>query len=119
MLRLKLRNISKDHEFAPLERRFVREQGTAFDRSMIAISPGEGLNLFPLAVESEWSIEGQSFATLKPGETMETVIASETIVADRLTDEMTWRVRVRIGSYRTDVLGVRFSRIDVQEAGFE
>jgi hypothetical protein len=119
ILRLKLKNVSKDHEFAPLERRFLREQGTAFDRSTIATSPREELNLFPLAVESEWSIKGQQFTTLKPGETMETVIASEPGIADRLTDEMTWRARVRIGTYRRDVLGVRFSKIDVREAGLK
>jgi hypothetical protein len=115
ILRLKLKNVSKEHEFAPLERRFLREQTIAFDRSMIVTSPGKVLDLFPLAVESEWSIKGQSFATLKPGETMETVIASEPGIAGRLTDEMTWRVRVRIGTYRRDVLGVRFSEIDVQD----
>jgi hypothetical protein len=119
ILWLKLKNVSKEHEFAPLERRFLREQTIAFDRSMIVTSPGKVLDLFPLAVESEWSIKGQSFATLKPGETVETVIASEPGIAGRLTDEMTWRVRVRIGTYRRDVLGVRFSEIDVQEAGLE
>jgi hypothetical protein len=119
ILRLKLKNVSKEHEFAPLERRFLREQTIAFDRSMIVTSPGKALDLFPLAVESEWSIKGQQFTTLKPGETMETVIASEPDIADRLTDEMTWRVRVRIGTYRRDVLGVRFNEIDVQETGFK
>ena len=49
----------------------------------------------------------------KPGESVETLIASEPGAADRLTDEMTWRVRFRIGPYRTDVLGVRFTRSDV------
>ena len=70
-------------------------------------------------MESEWSIEGQTFAALSPGETVETVIASESGVAERLTDEMTWRIRLRIGIYRTDVLGVRFHEYDVEKAPAE
>ena len=58
---------------------------------------------------------GQEFTVLKPGESVETLIASEPGAADRLTDEMTWRVRLRIGPYRTDVLGVRFNKDDVED----
>ena len=115
VLRLKLKNISSDHEFAPLERRFVREQTAAVDRSTIVTSQGRAINLFPLAVDSEWLIEGQVFTMLKPGETVETLIASEPGVADRLTDDMTWHVRLRIGPYRTDVMGVRFDKSEIQE----
>ena len=49
VLRLKLKNISKDHAFAPLERRFLREQTSASDRSTIVTSRGQRINLFPLA----------------------------------------------------------------------
>jgi hypothetical protein len=115
VLRLRLKNVSQDQEFAPLETRFLREQGIALDRSTIATSQGKGINLFPLAVESEWSIEGQPLTALKPGETVESVIASEPGVSDRLTDEMIWRIRLRIGMYRTDVLGVRFNKHDIEE----
>ena len=119
VLRLRLKNVSRDQEFAPLDPRFLREQGAALDRSTIVRASGNGINLFPLAVDSEWSIEGQSFNVLKPGETVETVIASEPGVADKLTDEMVWRVRLRIGTYRTDVLGVRFNKHEIEEAGSE
>jgi hypothetical protein len=114
VLILNLKNISKDRTFAPLESRFVREQTSATDRSTIATSRGQGINLFPLAVDSEWSIVGQEFTVLKPGESVETVIASEPGAAGRLTDHMTWHVRLRIGPYRTDVLGVRFNKDDVE-----
>jgi len=110
ILRLRLTNTSKSHAFAPLERRFVREQTQGLDRSTIVTSDGKSINLFPLALESEWSILGQEFPVLKPGESVETSIASEPKVADRLTAEMTWRVHLRIGPYRTDVLGVRFDK---------
>ncbi len=115
VLRLKLTNISSAHEFAPLERRFIREQTAAVDRSTIVASQGRAIDLFPLAVDSEWLIEGQVFTTLKPGETVETLIASEPGVADRLTDDMTWHVRLRISPYRTDVMGVRFDKSEIQE----
>ena len=94
---------------------FFASKATAPDRSTIVTMPGKGINLFPLAVDSEWSIEGQSFSVLKPGETVETVIASEPGVADKLTDEMIWRIRLRIGTYRTDVLGVRFNKHEIEE----
>ncbi len=117
VLRLRLKNVSKDREFAPLDRRFLREQGTAPDRSTIVTSQGRAINLFPLAVESEWLIEGQAFTVLKPGETVETVIASEPGVENKLTDEMIWRIRFRVGTYRTDVLGVRFNKLEIEEPG--
>jgi hypothetical protein len=114
VLRLRLKNISKNDTFAPLELRFVREQASTLDRSMIATSPGQAINLFPLAVDSEWSIVGQKFTVLEPGKSVETLIASEPGAADRLTDLMTWHIRLRIAPYRTDVLGVRFNKDDVK-----
>jgi hypothetical protein len=114
VLRLRLKNISKNDTFAPLELRFVREQASTLDRSMIATSPGQAINLFPLAVDSEWSIVGQEFTVLEPGESVETLIASEPGAVDRQTDLMTWHVRLRITPYRTDVLGVRFNKDDVE-----
>ena len=115
VIRLKLKNISTNDTFAPLEPHFVREQALMPDRSTIATSSGQGINLFPLAVDSEWSIVGQDFTVLQPGESVETLIASEPEVAAKLTDDMTWRVRLRIGPYRTDVLGVRFKIDDLED----
>ena len=114
VLRLRLKNISKNDTFAPLELRFVREQASTLDRSMIATSPGQAINLFPLAVDSEWLIVGQKFTVLEPGKSVETLIASEPGAADRLTDLMTWHIRLRVAPYRTDVLGVRFNKNDVE-----
>ena len=67
----------RDRYLRALEPRFVREQASTPDRSTIATSQGQGINLFPLAVDSEWSIVGQDFTALKPGESLETLIASE------------------------------------------
>jgi hypothetical protein len=113
VLRLKLRNISTDHTFAPLERAFVREQTSALDRSSVRTLDDQCIKLFPLALESEWSIVGQEFPVLEPGNSVETLIGTEPGAADRLTGEATWRVRLRIGPYRSDVIGVRFDKNDV------
>jgi len=113
VLRLRLTNISKDHTFAPLEPVFLRDPISPLDRSYIETAKGGTISLFPLAIDSEWSILGQEFSALKPGESMETIIASEPAAADELSSEMTWRVRLRIGSYRTDLLGVRFTKVEV------
>jgi len=113
VLRLKLTNISKDHTFAPLERAFLRDPISPLDRSFIENAKGDTIGLFPLAIDSEWSILGQEFPELKPGESMETILASEPAATDELSSEMTWRVRLRIGSYRTDLLGVRFTKVEV------
>ena len=41
-------------------------------------------------------------------------MAAEPGSARNLADEMTWRVRLRIGVYRTDMLGVRFTKDEVR-----
>ncbi len=113
ILQLKLTNISGDQAFAPLDRALIRDQSSPLDRSQIAGSDGGTIRLFPLAVDSEWVIQGQDFRVLQPGETVETLVASEGVTDDRLAAEMTWRVRLRIGPYRTDVLAVRFIKDDI------
>jgi hypothetical protein len=113
-LRLKVTNVSKDQPITPLDRALIRDQSSPLDRSLIVVSPGRPIGLFPLAVDSEWLIQGQSFSPLQPGETAETLLASEAITDDRMSGEMSWRVRLRTGPYRTDILAVRFTKDDVQ-----
>ncbi len=110
MLKLRLTNVSGDHQFAPLDRLLIRGQNSPLDRSYIASSGPGKIRLFPLALDSEWAILGQSFPVLKSGESVETLVASEPVTEDRLQGELTWRIRLRVGPYRTDVLGVRFTR---------
>lgn len=113
ILRLRLTNRSKESTFAPADLNSVRDRELRYFDPYIATSSGPAIRLFPLALASEWSIRGQEFPSLGPGETAETFIASEPGAADRLADEMTWRVRLRTGVYRTDMLGVRFTRDQV------
>jgi hypothetical protein len=114
ILRLRLKNLSTDRTLTPLDPTLVRERDfLAFDPYIVG-SNGQTIRLFPLAIDSEWSILGQRFRVLQPGDSAETLIAAEPGAADRLADEMTWRVRLRTGVYRTDMLGVRFTRADVR-----
>jgi len=114
VLKLRFTNLSKKQPFAPLELAYLREQASRLDRCFITTSDGTTIGAFPLAVDSEWSIVGQECPVLEPGQSFEAIIASEPGVSNRLSSEMIWRVRLRIGTYRTDVIGVRFRAADVQ-----
>jgi len=114
VLRVQLTNLSKSQPFAPLELAYVREQSSPLDRCLITTPSGTTIGTFPLAVDSEWTIVGQETRVLERGETLETIIASEPGASDRMAAEMTWRVRVRVGPFRTDVVGIRFQDKDVE-----
>jgi hypothetical protein len=114
VLRLRLKNLSKDQTYPPVDRKLVREHDVKAYDPFIQTSDGESLRLFPLALDSEWSIFGQVFSPLEPGASMETSVAAEPGSANHLADEMTWRVRLRIGVYRVDMLGVKFTKAEVR-----
>jgi hypothetical protein len=111
--RLRFTNLSKHDRFAPLDRYLVREHGSRAHDPYIVASDGSFIPLFPLAIDSEWSILGQEFSVLQPDQTMETIIAAEAGSGRRASGQMTWRVRLRTGVYRTDILGVQFNEEDV------
>jgi hypothetical protein len=114
VLRLRLVNRSNNQAFAPVDLNLVRDRDLkAFD-PFIATSDGRSIPLFPLAVDSEWSIAGQRFPVLRPGDSAQTFVAAEAGSAGRLADEMTWRVRLRTGVYRIDMLGVKFAKGQVR-----
>jgi hypothetical protein len=114
VLRFRLTNKSNNLVLTPLDAALARDQISPLDRPYIDSSRGKGINLFPLAVDSEWLIAGQSFPVLDPGESAETLLASEPIKGDRPTGEFTWRLRLRIGPYRSDMVGVRFNGEDIK-----
>ncbi len=114
ILRVRFTNRSPDVTFAPLHRSFLRDQPSSrWDRSEIATSGQKRFPMFPLAPDSEWMIEGQSLAPLAPGESTETLVASAPGILEELGDESTWRLRVRTGVYRSDMIGIRFRRDQV------
>jgi hypothetical protein len=115
VLRFKLTNLSNEHAIKPLARSLVRDQSSALDRSFVSTPGGGKIDAYPLAVESEWGILGQEFPVLKPGESGETLVASAPVNEDRIPDQMTWRIRLRIGPYRSDMLAVRFSKAELSQ----
>jgi hypothetical protein len=115
VLRFRMTNLSNVHTLKPLTRSLVRDDVSSLDRSFVASPDGPNIGLYSLAVESEWLIFGQEFPVLKPGESAETLVASEPVSQDRIPRSMTWRLRLRIGPYRTDMLGVRFTRDEISQ----
>jgi hypothetical protein len=114
-LLLRLRNVSKDRVIAPLDEAFLRDRPRADPDSYIETSKGgPPIGQFQLAVESEWSIVGQEFRELRPGEVLETMVVSDRDALARKAPEMTWRIRLRTDIDHTDDLGVRFRDSDIQ-----
>ena len=107
-LKLRLQNVSTDAIFFPLDEAFLRENERGQLDSSIETSDGLQIKMFPLAVASEWSIVGQEFRELKPGQSYETEVVSAPDVQGHVTPEMTWRLRLRTGINQTDTMGVRF-----------
>jgi hypothetical protein len=114
VLQLGFLNLSKNQTFSPLDRLLVRDRELRSFDPYIATSEGPNIRLFPLALDSEWSILGQSFPVLAPGQSARTFIAAEPGSAGQPSDEMTWRLPLRIGVYRSDMLGVRFTKAEVR-----
>jgi hypothetical protein len=113
VLKLKFHNASAKKILVPLAPAFIRDSNAVFDRSFIEGGNGQRIAIFPLAVDSEWSIAEQEFPTVKPGEDAETIVASAPVMGE-LPFEMTWRLRLRIAAYRTDVVGVKFKKSEVE-----
>lgn len=97
LVSLSLKNLSKTGTFAPIEQAFVRIPDRGASESFFETSEGT-IGLFPLAVASEWSIVGQNSRDLKPGESMETVIASEPTPTRTLAGTLRLRLKLRSGA---------------------
>ena len=113
-LLLRFKNTSTETLLAPMDEAFLRVRPGSDPESYIDTQQeGASIPLYALAVESEWSIAGQDFRELRPGESFETRVTSAPDALDKLTSEMTWRIRLRTGINHTDDLGVRFHKDDV------
>jgi hypothetical protein len=118
VMTLELTNRSTTSKFSPLDPAIVRDPVPAVDQSFIEVPGGRRIAMFRLATESEWSIQDQVFPALQPGETAETILVSEPVAMSDLAGTMTWRVKLRTETFRTDVLGIRFSVEDVIDRSF-
>jgi hypothetical protein len=110
-LRLRLRNTSSDLVFAPLDEAFVRDRDDGVSESFVELDGGRRVYLYPLPVDSEWSIAGQSFPDLKPGESKETRVITEADFPST-SSETTWRLKLRTGLKDSAVVGVKVPGTD-------
>jgi hypothetical protein len=115
-LRLRLKNVSSDSILAPLDEAFIRERGRGIRDSFIETGPTRQIDMFPLAVVSEWSIVGQEFRLLRPGESYETRVVTAPDALAHLAPQMTWRVRLRTDVNQTETLGIGFGEDDIRKA---
>jgi hypothetical protein len=115
-LRLRIRNMSKDAVFTPLEAAFLRGRP---DDDPVTILETENkdeppIKMYPLVLASELSILGQEFRELKPGGVFETTIVTAPGAVSSTTPTMTWRIRLNTDTNRMDDLGVRFKSSDIR-----
>ena len=113
VLRVRIKNVSKDETFAPLELAFLRRPDSGAGATFLAVG-NRVVEGFPLAVASERSILGQVTPTLKPGESVETLVACDPEGKDRLTEPGTWRIKLRVNPEQTVAIGVAVGPEDVR-----
>ena len=113
ILMARLKNISSDEIFAPLEKALIRPPDSGSSETLIEAGDVP-IETYPLAISSERSLSGQSFQKLKPGETVETILVSDRDAKDKLSDSMTWRVRLRVNPSHASTVGVTFTRGEVR-----
>lgn len=114
-LALRIKNVSKDVALAPLDEAFVRDRlGADPDTYIVPTEPAPTIGMYPLAVHSEWSIDGQEFRELRPGDSMVTQVVSKAGAALNPPRGMSWRVRLRTDIDHTEGVVVRFEAADVR-----
>ena len=133
VLHLHIKNVSQSQTFHPTDPKFLypdmnkKLQGlTAFNRrgytySFIHPQSGPGNSLifcFDLAYELNYSIQGQKFPKLGPGEEADVIIVSEEDAGEWIQQPMLWRVKLRKGKAASGkcvatVIGVRFDKADI------
>jgi dethiobiotin synthetase len=105
-LRLRLKNTSNNTVFAPLDESFLRDRDDGRSESFVELDNGERVYLYPLPIQSEWSIVGQTFPDLRPGEVKESRVISATEFPAS-SPGSTWRIKVRTGVDKTETIGVK------------
>ena len=113
VLRLRIKNVAGDETFAPMERAAILRPDSGAGESFLQVDSG-AIEPFPLAVASEKRIVGQSFAELKPGEVVETILVSEADGPERFVTPGTWRVKLRVTPDQLATIGVDLRPDEVQ-----
>lgn len=115
VLTLRLTNRSSDHRLTPLELASVRDSADSAGSSFIESATGERIGMFELAMESEWSIELQSFPSVKPGQSEDVILVSEPITDRKLASPLVWRITIQAAAGGSEEIGVRFDRQEIGE----
>ncbi len=108
VLRLRLRNVTDDAAFSPLDQLYLRERGDRVVDTFVETGRNERIYPYPLAVDSEWSVVGQDFTELRPRESRVVAIVTAPEAPGDEAGPFNWRVRLRTGIGRTDVIGLRW-----------
>ncbi len=119
VLVLRIRNLSENLAFVPIDELFLRESEFP-EYSYIELPDGRHIGMYPLPKFSEFNLEQQTFEELPPGQTRTYWIVADPEVLAHLEDTMTWRVQLRVGgsidrTYST-VIAVRFHVDDIQRS---
>jgi hypothetical protein len=114
LLKLRLRNRTNETILVPLDEAFLRTRDRGIRDSFIEVGPKQIIEMYPLALASEWSVVGQDFRELGPGEAYETLIASAPGALGRVGREMTWRLRLRTDVSQSQAVGIRFRDQDIE-----
>jgi hypothetical protein len=109
-LHLRFENVSQDQEFVPLDRRLVftkepdgNEYGIFKANNFVCkVDDRSRLDLhvfvFDISPDSEWIMKGQNLdRELKPGEVVETFVATTPEQIETLSGRLVWRVHFRKG----------------------
>ena len=116
-LTLRLKNRSGDRAPTPLDPSSVRDGEDLGESSYIETGSGQRFSMFRLAMESEWSIDEQTFPTIAPGAIEDVMLVSEPVQTDRLSGPLIWHITLKTGGPDPEQIGIRFSRQEIAEAG--
>ena len=125
VLRVSLKNTSQNTEFVPLDEMFVRPSDPKRrpNYTFIELKDSSPIPMYPLPPFDERNLAGESFGVLKPGESVETIVAAEEESPKKARGPMVWRLQVRdvrgpggnVKSHST-VVGFKFTADQIRKA---
>jgi hypothetical protein len=136
LLKVRFKNISTNQTFSPTDpaflypdsRKTVRDlpmfnrRGVTYSFLQSDRTPNEISYCYHLEWQANFRLIGQEHRKLKPGESTETLIASEWDLDELLKGPVTWRLKLRKGQTRggkgvATVIGVTFDGTQVKKVG--
>ncbi len=111
-MRVRIKNLSPDRKFAPLDEGFVQPPKTGEAPSYLETENGTRIAMYPRP--ASWTIADQQFREIGPGEILDSVVVSEKNAVSYLAPHMTWRLRLRTSVDQTELIGVHFDKSQVR-----